>query len=344
MATHTKINKFQVHTDHKNLQYLFNKANDFKTGKLFRWAVRLQDYHFRCIYVKRKDNTIADWISRESIAIQYPQNNVIQQFYDIGDNMIREQMANDGEGVDIHTMYLLHLLTDLLNKETMHGHYFLSDNDPFRYLQAYQSHVLSLKAMNLTKNNMNPTKITKDHDCDIKIQSQSSYDESMIPHNLDSNDKSKSIQNDFNPTDYNFNPTKIIDEFHSNLTLPLTTNVTMHQESVTKHKIGSYDKLKSTHQDFNDNKLESIYYNNITHNKSGSTHTNDFEGYNKHSNFNPTKLNDDNKCKINIKSQSRCNKSIIPYKYDSNDATHIIPTKINDESELNSLYPIEIKR
>eukprot|EP01083_Nonionella_stella_P091657 256319_1 len=62
-----RCGKFIVHTDHRNLEQLFNKAKDFKTGKLFRWAVRLQDFHFECKYIKGTDNTIADYLSRDAL-------------------------------------------------------------------------------------------------------------------------------------------------------------------------------------------------------------------------------------------------------------------------------------
>ena len=61
--------KFHVHTDHKNLQQLFNKAKDFRAGKLCRWAVRLQDFHFECEYVPGKDNVFADYLSRDGLEI-----------------------------------------------------------------------------------------------------------------------------------------------------------------------------------------------------------------------------------------------------------------------------------
>ena len=32
--------------DHKNLEKLFNEVKNFKQGKLYRWCVRLQDFHF----------------------------------------------------------------------------------------------------------------------------------------------------------------------------------------------------------------------------------------------------------------------------------------------------------
>ena len=37
---------FTIYTDHKNLQELFNRARNFRAGKLYRWAVRLQEYEF----------------------------------------------------------------------------------------------------------------------------------------------------------------------------------------------------------------------------------------------------------------------------------------------------------
>ncbi len=59
--------KFKVFTDHKNLAALFNKAQDFKSGKLFRWAVRLQDFEFTAHYLKGKKNACADYLSRDAL-------------------------------------------------------------------------------------------------------------------------------------------------------------------------------------------------------------------------------------------------------------------------------------
>ncbi len=71
-----------MHTDHKNLQTLFEKALNFKTGKLFRWAVRLQDYDFKCQYIKGSENVIADYLSRESVEQFLPQYKCVKEFYD----------------------------------------------------------------------------------------------------------------------------------------------------------------------------------------------------------------------------------------------------------------------
>ncbi len=59
--------RFKVFTDHKNLAALFNKAQDFKSGKLFRWAVRLQDFEFTAHYLKGKKNACADYLSRDAL-------------------------------------------------------------------------------------------------------------------------------------------------------------------------------------------------------------------------------------------------------------------------------------
>ena len=76
-----RYKKFEIHTDHKNLQKLFDKAQDFRSGKLFRWAVRLQDFHFECRYIRGKDNVMADWLSRESIYLLNPEYFKVREFY-----------------------------------------------------------------------------------------------------------------------------------------------------------------------------------------------------------------------------------------------------------------------
>ena len=61
--------KFTVYTDHKNLQILFERSRNFKSGKLFRWAVRLQDYDFVAIYLKGSENVMADYLSRDAVRV-----------------------------------------------------------------------------------------------------------------------------------------------------------------------------------------------------------------------------------------------------------------------------------
>ena len=58
---------FTIFTDHKNLESLFNKARNYRTGKLYRWAVRLQEYEFVATHVRGKDNYVADYLSRDAL-------------------------------------------------------------------------------------------------------------------------------------------------------------------------------------------------------------------------------------------------------------------------------------
>ena len=126
-----RYQKFQLHTDHKNLKQLFDKAQDFRTGKLFRWAVRLQDYHFECKFIKGDDNVVADWLSRESVYLLNPEFVKVKEFYD-SHNKIRKRHSNTN-GVDIMKLYLFHLNHTILNQGTnMH---FLYAADQYEILQ-----------------------------------------------------------------------------------------------------------------------------------------------------------------------------------------------------------------
>ena len=124
--------KFTLHTDHRNLQKLFNKAVNFKSGKLFRWAVRIQDHHFQCQYIKGSENVVADYLSRESVATQYKsQFKSVKEFYEAShqSNSIRDTLSESG-GVDIHELYIQHLATSILS-DTSYIDYF-DTIDPFK--------------------------------------------------------------------------------------------------------------------------------------------------------------------------------------------------------------------
>ena len=62
--------RFHVHTDHKNLIQLLNKAENFKTGKLYRWCQRVQDLDFDCHFVSGAQNRFADYLSRNGLYIE----------------------------------------------------------------------------------------------------------------------------------------------------------------------------------------------------------------------------------------------------------------------------------
>ena len=61
--------RFHVHTDHKNLIQLLNKAQNFKTGKLYRWCQRVQDLDFDCHFISGLENRFADYLSRNGLYI-----------------------------------------------------------------------------------------------------------------------------------------------------------------------------------------------------------------------------------------------------------------------------------
>ena len=61
---------FTVHTDHRNLVYIFNPDGrpggipKATAGRLDRWAMRLADYNFKIRHVAGEENTWADLLSR----------------------------------------------------------------------------------------------------------------------------------------------------------------------------------------------------------------------------------------------------------------------------------------
>ena len=156
-----RYNKFTLHTDHKNLEKLFNQATDFKNGKLYRWSVRIQDYDFCCKYIKGKDNLIADYLSRESVLLQHPTKRAIAEFYDskpTADDIAREKLSNN-DGVDIHSLYMQHYRIESMAAGCSLSKYYDEYFNPYESLQdEYQRHISSLHNMfvfNKTKQKRN---------------------------------------------------------------------------------------------------------------------------------------------------------------------------------------------
>ena len=113
---HCLIHKqFIVHTDHKNLQELFNRAKNFRAGKLYRWAVRLQDFDFVAKYIAGKENVFADYLSRDGLFKESKSLDIIR-----------------ADTADIVQSYTTHLISEILccdNKQ----HMYLFDVFPYEY-------------------------------------------------------------------------------------------------------------------------------------------------------------------------------------------------------------------
>ena len=83
-------NHFTVYTDHKNLENLFNKAMNFRTGKLFRWAIRLAGLNFTAMYLPGAENVFADYLSRDECGFKDKIPNRIKQPYIFADYLARD--------------------------------------------------------------------------------------------------------------------------------------------------------------------------------------------------------------------------------------------------------------
>ena len=59
-----KPNKFVLDTDHENLSLSFNFAKIFKGYKLWRWALRLQEYNFTVTARPGTEQIVSDYLSR----------------------------------------------------------------------------------------------------------------------------------------------------------------------------------------------------------------------------------------------------------------------------------------
>ena len=66
-----KPNRFILYTDHKNLALLFNFARIFKGNKLWRWALRLQEYSFTVTARPGTAHIVSDYLSRYNHHFRY---------------------------------------------------------------------------------------------------------------------------------------------------------------------------------------------------------------------------------------------------------------------------------
>jgi transposase InsO family protein len=69
--------RFQIYTDHRPLIYLFSQADP--SSRLNKFRMSLMEYNFTAIYVKGKDNCVADALSRISIEELVKIRNQVEQ-------------------------------------------------------------------------------------------------------------------------------------------------------------------------------------------------------------------------------------------------------------------------
>ena len=99
---------FKVYTDHQALRWVFSL--DDPTGRLSRWALRLQDFDFEVRYKKGADNVVADTVSRlptyglvdAEVDIDIPVFSVLTTFVPAFANRIdsKSWITNDFESQD----------------------------------------------------------------------------------------------------------------------------------------------------------------------------------------------------------------------------------------------------
>ena len=91
MALNGFNKNYNVKNLSKNLQELFNRAQNFKSGKMWRWTVRLQDYDFICQYIKGSKNIIAINIDPNAPIFEIADYAVIGDIFEVIP-MLREQL------------------------------------------------------------------------------------------------------------------------------------------------------------------------------------------------------------------------------------------------------------
>ncbi len=72
--------KFKIYTDHVALQWLLNIKDP--VGKLYRWAVLIQQFDFEIIYKKGSKHLNADTLSRPVLVSEIVQDNYSKDIYD----------------------------------------------------------------------------------------------------------------------------------------------------------------------------------------------------------------------------------------------------------------------
>ena len=119
-------NHFTVYTDHQNLQELFNRAKNFRAGKLYRWAVRLQEFEFTAKYIAGHKNKMADYMSRDALYHQHTNET----------NNIQTDNKPNNKPTPILQLYLHHLYSSTNNP------YFTTSDHILYTMQPKNNHTI----------------------------------------------------------------------------------------------------------------------------------------------------------------------------------------------------------
>ena len=71
--------EFDIHTDHKALEVIYNKPFSKPAARIERWQLRLQNYSFRVIHRSGSDNP-SDYMSQHPAQHESDQNTIAEEY------------------------------------------------------------------------------------------------------------------------------------------------------------------------------------------------------------------------------------------------------------------------
>ena len=119
---------------------LFNKVNNtYKTGKLYRWCIRLQDYSFICKYIPGQQNIVADYLSRFTPEIKNNELNALHQTY--LDDIYRQHILTYlQQQNDLHPIHVIpKCICGRILRKDLCSNYYNTDAICDRFLPGYNT-------------------------------------------------------------------------------------------------------------------------------------------------------------------------------------------------------------